>query len=995
MLKFLIHRPIAVLMTFLGAIVLGLVVSRVVPISLLPDVPIPQITVQISYPNSSARVLENSAVRLLRNQLMQVNHLKDIHSRTRDNYATIDLELEYKTNTNLAFLEVNEKIDQIMGTLPRDLPRPIVLKTNASDVPVYYLSIFPKDTNGHFDLELSEFSRSVLKRRIEQLPEVAFVDRTGYAEPQILIKPNQSMLRSLGLTDGDIQQALVENNINLGNIILKDGQYQYQVEFLSELRSREEVENIYLQAGDQTIKLHTIAEVMLTPQPRRGLHLYGKRQAILFTIRKQANAQLFALQAAFDTLLHQLASEYPQLSFQVTNDQSEILRVSISNLRISLLYGGGFAFVLMFLFYRQWKSPVLIGMAIPISLILCLLAFYLIGLSINIISLAGLILGVGLMIDNAIIVIENIHQYHRMGLSMREASVKGANEVIRPLISSALTTCSVFLPLVFLSGLAGALFYDQALSITLALGCSLIVAYFLLPVLLGLGKTKARADARYASLYARTVDVALHYKWLVLPAFLLFSGAGYFIYTKLPKSTFPNLTRNAYVLKIDWNKPIRVEESQARISRMLTLLAEDLEASNAFIGEKQFLLLTEEQGIHEAEILLYLKYPEQTTNVIDHIYTYLGDEYPTATFSVKPLENLFDKMFAHTAPGLVAHIQDNEQNITPDPAEMQPIARQLAENNIILADPPLQEGYVIRLLLDQIQLYQIDHQIIYDKLKTLFNQHQISQLRTTDRYIPINLGTDDASLQELVATAEVPNQSGQYLPLQHFISVHQVQSPKTITAGKAGESLDFAFPVYHPNLVNAIKAAVQTTKRHSVHFSGQYFEDQRTIRELTLIVTVSLLLLFLILAAQFESLIQPLIVMLTVPVGISGSLLFLHFFDESLNIIAMIGIIVMSGIVVNDAILKIDMMNRARKSHSLVQAIHIGGQRRLKPIIMTSLTTILALTPVLLTGGLGSELQRPLAIAVIGGLITGTIASLYFVPLVYQMVIALGMRRKA
>ena len=242
MLRFLLHRPVAVLMSALGLLVLGVVSLRILPVSLLPDVPIPEISVQVSAANTSARELENTVVTPLRNQLLQVGKLRDIRSQTRNGNATLVLEFDFGTNTDLAFIEVNEKIDQAMDYLPRDLERPRVIKANVSDIPVFYLSIVPQALAGmdakareQALLELSEFSRVVLKRRMEQLPEVAFVDVSGYAEPEVRITPNADVLQSLGLTGQDLERALQQNNVSLGNIILQDNQYQYNVRFLSTL----------------------------------------------------------------------------------------------------------------------------------------------------------------------------------------------------------------------------------------------------------------------------------------------------------------------------------------------------------------------------------------------------------------------------------------------------------------------------------------------------------------------------------------------------------------------------------------------------------------------------------------------------------------------------------------------------------------------------------------------------------------------------------------
>ncbi len=472
---------------------------------------------------------------------------------------------------------------------------------------------------------------------------------------------------------------------------------------------------------------------------------------------------------------------------------------------------------------------------------------------------------------------------------------------------------------------------------------------------------------------------------LTLVLFLFFIGCGYILFNSIKQTSFPKITREGVVLRIDWNIPIHVDESRRRVSHLLKKFDGSIKESNTFVGEKQFLLPEREQGIHEAEMLLSVDDGVDISGLIKSVDKYFSSTYPRAILKTSVLENIFDKIFTVQGPSIIAHFQDSRENTAPAMSDLRPVVERLENQGIILQEPALQEEFSIRVLFDQVMLYDIDFQLLYDKLETLFSRHQVGRLKAADRYIPINLGTEDASIYQLIDRAEVHNKSGQSLPLKHFVIVEQVHSMKTITAGKAGESLDFSFAKHDENLMANIREAAKLSGHHTVTFSGQYFESQRTVKELSIILMVCLFLLFLILAAQFESLVQPLIVMLTVPVGIAGSLLALYMTAESINIISIIGMIVMGGIVVNDAILKVDMINRARKDHSLVEAIHIGGERRLKPIIMTSLTTILALSPILFVGGLGAELQRPLAIAVIGGLILGTISSLYFIPVIYKL----------
>jgi multidrug efflux pump subunit AcrB len=1001
MLRFLVTRPIAVLLSTLGFVILGLVVLNTLPISLLPEVPIPQITVQAASPGMAAREMENTVTRPLRLQLMQVGRLKDINSRTRNGAATITLEFEPGANTGLAFIEVNEKIDQITGSLPPDLERPRVLKANITDIPVFYLSVSPKDNPAHegrtkdasppsasHQLGLAELAQNTLRRRIEQLPEVAFVDQSGYAEPEVVITPNEAVFQSLHLTEGDLASILQANDLDLGSMLVQDGHYQYNIRFRSGLKSVDDIRQIYFRHEGRVLQLQEVAGVSLQPRQRRGLYLHDGREAVVFSVRKQAQAQLFALKASFGKLLEELRRDFPQLEFAVTNDQSELLEVSVQNLGTSLQWGALFAVAVLFLFFRGWRRPLLIAVVIPVSLIVALFGFYLTGMSVNVISLSGLILGVGLMIDNGIIVMDNIRQYRRMGFGKTDACVSATEEVIRPLISSALTTCAVFVPLVFLSGTGGALFKDQALSVTLALGASLFVAWLLLPTLLNLGKTKPAARGANApqvfeenAAYRRSAAWVLSHRCFFLFCFAILTGGLLSSAVFLKKETFPPLTRQGAMVQVDWNEPVSLEESRGRLLRLTGDLGEAALSSDIFAGEQQFLLAGEEQGLNEAKVILY----GNQAVFSEKVPAWFRENYPAASAAITPLKTLFDEIFGSNKAPLTVHLQQINSAATPAPETAAHVIEALHRRGFQVRAPPQHEQYEAAILREEALLYGVPYRSIYDKLHAVFNQHQIGILRSNDRHIPIVTATGANALQPLLSQAQVQNGEGDYLPLKTFIHLQRSRSPKTLTAGKTGESLDLDLPVYTESLPAEIRQIVARSGELTVHFSGQVFDDEQTLRELSVILGISLLLLYLILAAQFESLVQPVIVLLTVPAGMAGALFTLWLTGQSLNIVSAIGLIVSGGIVVNDAILKVDMMNRLSANMPLREAIHLAGARRLKPIVMTSATTILALLPVLFSGGLGAELQRPLAWAVCGGLFAGTAASLYFVPVLYSL----------
>lgn len=1000
MLHFLLLRPVAVLMSAFGLVALGVVSLRMLPVSLLPDVPIPEVSVQVSYPNTSARELENVVVMPLRNQLLQVGKLRDIRSQSRNGGAVLVLEFDFGTNTDLAFIEVNEKIDQAMDYLPRELERPRVIKANVSDIPVFYLSVVPKildslSANARTQalLELSEFTRIVLKRRLEQLPQIAFVDVSGYAEPEVVITPDAATLQSLGLTERDLELLLQQNNLSLGSIVLQENQYQYNVRFLSSLSSVQDIEQISFNHRGRVLQLGEIANIQLQMQSRQGLYLHNAKESVVFSIYKQADAQLFDLKKDFDELLIALQKDYPQLDFYISNDQSELLAISINNLLSSLGYGTLFAFVVVLLFFREWRLPLLIGLTVPISLIIGFLGFYLLDISINIISLAGLILGVGLLVDNSIIVIENIRQQRRMGLTLAKACVVGGNEVIRPLISSVLTTCAIFLPLIFLSGIAGALFYDQAVSITIVLFTSLIAAYILIPVLVNvieakrndLPKTGNNSSSNRKYLYNKVIGINLKTPLLSI---LIFTGvivSIYWLILKIPKEGFPQLTRDALEMKIDWNEPINALENERRVKALLESLQNGLNATNAFVGEQQFLLLEQNQTTNEAILVLYFSIDTPET-IISKINQYCSRKFPKATFSIAPLKNIFDEIFGGARPALIAHIQSVKSQQTPSPEEVASLLARLQEQQITYELLPQQEVYSIAILKERALQYDVSYEFIYSKLQTLLGQHASGTMKMANAYIPIFLSAAERNFNELLETATVENQKRQALPLKFFIRLEKQTDAKIITANKSGEALELKLPNSKLEEAEKIRQNAEQHGNLSITFSGQLFENQKLIKEVSLVGLISLVLLYFILAAQFESLLQPIIVLLTVPVGIGGAFGLLLLSGQSLNLISLIGLVVMAGIGVNDAILKVDTINRLIKIHSLKEAIHIAGERRLNAIIMTSLTTILALMPVLFSAGLGAELQQPLAYAIIGGLTMTTIASIYFIPVLYLLI---------
>ena len=494
MVRFLIKRPIAVLMAFTACFIVGLVTYFSLPVSLLPDIDIPEITVQVTGENCSAGELENTMVAAVRRQLMQVSGLSEMRSETRDGSGIIWLSFDFGTDTDLAFIEVNEKIDAAMNSLPRDAVRPKAIKASATDIPVFYLNMTLKDevpyqeTDGNAFLEMCTLAENVVKRRIEQLPQVAMADMTGVPQKMLRIVPDMGKMESLGMGISDLEGILSSNNVEPGSMLVRDGYYEYNIRIASLLRTPEDVENIYFNHNGLVMQLKDICDVQMVTRNEMGRSLAGGKRAVTLAIIKQGEENMANLRKDLKETTDYFTKIYPDIEFSITRNQTELLDYTISNLQQNFTLGFLFIFIVAFFFIGDVRSPLIIGITMITSVIITFSLFYICKISLNVISLSGMILAVGMMIDNAIIVTENVSQYREKGYSLKRAAVAGTSEMITPMLSSSLTTVAVFVPLVFMSGIAGAIFMDEAFSIT----SGLLVSYFAVCIVLPYGYKEAQ-----------------------------------------------------------------------------------------------------------------------------------------------------------------------------------------------------------------------------------------------------------------------------------------------------------------------------------------------------------------------------------------------------------------------------------------------------------------------------------------------------------------------
>ena len=980
MIRKLIKRPVAVSMVLFAVAVLGAVSIKLIPVSLMPDVDIPQITVQVKVEGSSAREMDEY-LQPLRRQLMQIPSLTDIRSQSESGVGIIRLSFDYGADIDFIFVEVNERIDRALSSLPEGAERPKALKSSATDIPAFFVNMTVRDTSR--TMELSRLASSVISKRIEQIPEVAMVDLSGLVFPEILIIPDIERLTAIGVTPERLSEAIEANNIRLGNLSIRDGQYHWNIRFNSEINSKDDIENIRLNIGGRVYLFSDLAEVIEQPASEDCLIRSDGSRAVSMAIIKQSDARMNTLQDELNGRIEEFREDYPGVEFTVTRDQTELLRYTIENLEQNLYAGIILASIVILLFMRNFRFSLLIIPTIIVSLLTSMLALFLMGISINIISLAGLILSVGMMVDNSIIVIDNITQRWERGDNLEDAVAIGSGEVFAPMLSSILTNCAVFVPLVFLSGIAGEIFFDQAVAITVGLFSSLLFAVLVVPVYYyAMYRRRGRkVDNKYLARIDRFLELGPSYekalKWtfrhqgIVLTLMAVSVPLSVLLFMELDKSTFPPVTKSDIILNVDWNRPVTIAENDRRSTALVESVQPHTAQVTQMCGTQQFLMPhTRDMSQSEAQIYFKARTAEGLDSLMNGAAAFLREHYPDASFNFTDAGNLFTLMFSSDGSKLTVQISGRDGR-TPEPDRLNSILADIGEAapDVYISPISWQEQIMLVLDIEKMSLYGISYSDVLSTLRKRTREDNIFSITTGDYSIPVVVGDRDRSPDLL--NGSVRNRDGADIPLSSFITEGRSRDLKTIVSGMSGNFYPLELDIPDSEVPGVMATARELSVEDGtwdVAFSGSYFSSRETIRELMMIAVVAILLLYLILAAQFESIIQPLIILSEIVVDIFGALLLLWICGGGINAMSMIGIVVMSGIVINDSILKVDTINRLRKEngYGLLRAIMTGGSRRLNPILMTTLTTVLAMVPFLTRGDMGSDLQYPMSIVMIG-----------------------------
>lgn len=1004
MLRYLILRPIAVLMGFGALILFGLYALGLLPISLLPALETPRVLLRAHYPNTAARSMEQQVGAPLREALLSLSNLEELESKTANHLSTCALQFRHGTRMDLALQEINERLDRLAVLFPRDMARPQVIPVNTSDIPLIRLQIVPRRAAEYG--QVSELVEKTIKRRLEQMPGIAMADLHGARHQYVQIRIYPEVLQALGIHEGHISRAIRGAHGEIGSHILREGPHQYFLRIGSAIQGAEALSQLPIPTSAGTsVALGRLARVQPANLEPGGHHLFNGREGLVLTIYPQAQAQANDLAEALRDQAASFAREYPQARFQFTQDQTFLLEAGIGNLAQSLVLGGLLAAGVLFLFQGHYAAPVLMGLSIPVSLLLTFVLFYALGISLNILSMSGLALGLGMLIDNAIVVLDHISRLRRGGAGATESCAAGVREVAAPVLSQVLTTVAVYAPLVLISGLAGALIGDQALALTLSLCASLAIAFLFAPTLYHLlvpESAEIRPDTRFylliSQLHQRWMEWAFAHKPIMAGICALVAASSIPMALRLPLSTLPDLEKQETLLRIDWNEPIDAAENLVRVKRLDAFLAASgVHLREADAGIPQFLLAKEDYSSTQARVYYQCADEAQKEQADQRAAAWLRASYPGASFEVQDAPNAFTQLFVEGAPYLEARFR--APNGIYDPAysdDMEALLRKIPPGGWQKGEG-LQQEPVLELAPDPeaMSRYGIPWPALHERIDALFGTSPIAEIKHLGALRPLHFARDRLPVEEQLEAA-IEGENGVY-PLKKVLRATAAHTFRYITADKNGpfQSLQFEGDARAAGAWAAQLGEWAGRHGFSVTFSGRHYDHTAHSKQLLWVFMLSLALLYVILAMQFENLVHPLIVLSTLPMGIFGSVLFLYLDGASMDILAGIGFVVVLGIITDDPILKVHTMNRLRRVYSaegfspresLERAVREAGAICLKPVLMTSLTTILALLPTLYLKGIGTELQRTMTLVIAGGLSVGTFFTLVFVPLVYEYI---------
>lgn len=1017
-----VRRPVATIAAILAVVLMGSVSLSRLPVSLLPDVSLPVLTIRTVYPGTAAPEVSRFVAEPIEQAIAATPGLVELRSVSRNGEATTTARFAWGTDMRATVLNVREQLDAARGQLPERAERPTLLTSDPGERPIAVLAVRSDPSRGGGDLRsLARTAEEVHARRLEQISGVASVAVAGAPEDQIRVDLNPDRLRSLGLTPEDVAQAIRNENATGQGGTIRRGQFRFSVRALTEFQTPGELLDTPLGQPGSGLTLRDVGTVSLGIADPLTLTRLDGAPAIGLVVYKDAGSNTVSVTSRMMEAVSALEQEFPGVQINVVATQADFVVDALTNLGQEIIVGGLLSLLVILLFLRDWRVSLAIGLVVPLSVLVSLVALQALDVTINVLSLGGLALGTGLLVDTAIVVAESIGKRAEAGMPIGEAAISGTEEVAAPLFAGTLTTVLVFGPIIFVQGLAGALFRDLSLSVVTTVAASLLLSLTLMPVMIvgrrskasvvrnenktpgAVGQTLDRWGERLTAWYEAGMEWSLRKPvtvFAIATAALIVTVA---LLWRLPKEILPRVDEGILVAQLQLPQGTAIEATTTHVARLEsaagTLGAQGIYSRVGIATDEEILAGADPGSSAYAQLIV----PVPDGHDAAEFAMRLRDAVPDLSQGALAIDLAGQSEFGSLIgrEGRLVRVELSAATLAEAQLWADSVRRGMRElpsltdvRDAFAGTQPIVE---ISLVRERLAERGIAPQQVSSALAGALGGVAASELRETDQRTPIAVRYQGQHNEELRTALQT---SIRGVPLGQLVEVRETRAPLEVVrigqrpvtvieglveeGGTARATADVAQRMEELGLPGSVAWQV----------AGADAERKRTSDQLSLVIVLAALLMFLVLAGEFASFTIPVVVMLTVPLAGAGAVMFLWLTGQSINAVSLIGIVVMIGMADNEAVVKLDAIRKLREDGmGLHDAIIEGGKRRLRAIAMTSITTVTGVLPLVFGWGSGGELYQPLAAGIIGGSVSALAVTFFLLPTAYSVLERRGEQR--
>ena len=1005
-----IKRPVATAMFYLVVVTVGIVGFRYLPVDLLPEIDYPRLAVYVRYANVGPEEMETIVTDPLENALSGIPNLERQSSRSEEGRSIVSLEFARGTDISEAANDVRAALDQLRNDLPQEADPPGIWKFDPNSQEIIDISV----TSTRNLQELTQLLEREISQRFEQIPGVGSIEIRGGVYREVQVNLRRDRLKAAGLTAAEVQQAIQRENVQLPGGNVKEGVQDLYVRTLGEYRSTEEIAGtVITNVNGNPIRVRDVAEIVDGYEDLRGLTELNGVPVVRFGLQKQSGANTVEVAKDIREEVEIINAERSDVHLTVIGDQSEFIEQSIASVQNAALWGGLLAILVLYIFLRNGSTTFIIALSIPISVIATFGLLYFGGLTLNQMTFGGLALGIGLIVDNAIVVLENIvRQREQEGKSLMEAASVGTREVAGAIVASTLTTCVIFLPVVFMRTTSGQLFQTLALVVVFSLGCSLLVALTLVPVLaskfLSIKPEKEQKEKKkswfeqrlkqFETWYTGRLEGALRHRRAVFAVTAMLILGAILLWPLLPVELTPETDTDEIDVEMEMARGTNLAVAKTYLDELEAIVkpllpAEDVET-----------VATEVRGDGDAEVEISLKPAGQRTSdpneIAANIREAVAGQIPGAEIRVQAQSGLWILRRLFSSGGGNEDVEVELRGYDLDQAQQlaQEIRRRMeATEGLVEARVGRREGRPeenIRFDRARISSLGLSVQDVAQAVQTNVGGSRAGYFREGGEQFPITvrLRPEDRLTAQDLDNISVKTPEGEVIPVSTLVRREAGRGPTEVNHINGQRvtyiSANLEDGVALGEAVERVRDELSTMQLpgdFSIVYGGAYREQQEARRDFIIAILMALALVYMVMAGQFERFLDPVIVMCSVPAALIGVIPTMMLTGTTLNVQSIMGLVMLIGIVVNNAIVLVDYINLMRRERGMdvQEAVIEAARLRLRPILMTTLTTVLGLMPLALGWGVGASLQASLARVVVGGLTASTLVTLLLIPTVY------------